>query len=132
MAIHDLDDCPQAPTIKSLADAVVRMERTSERTASALEQIAAQGAQVASHEKRLDRHDLEINECFMRLRPIEQRHAQDAGVEQVERESDRFWSEVKLKLLTPLLLGTFFLFWLIDKMDVVQWLNRMYRTMTGG
>lgn len=121
---HTVADCPQQPTLTHLV-------QLGERTASALEQIAEQGAMVMSHEKRLDKMDLNVNELYSRVRKVELKHAEEAGIEKVEDVRTKFWTEVKLRLLPSVLAGIFFLCWVFDKWGVVEKIVNLWNEMKG-
>lgn len=113
MAQHNLDDCPQAPTIE-------RMDRTLERVALALEQIAQHTVMVQAHEKRLDVHDEDFREAFERIRTIEDKHLREAGASAVIKRQTKFWDGVRQQITPYAIAGLLFLFWLLDKFDIVQ------------
>ncbi len=125
-------ECAQATKIDSFGKSIARldlhinsvnlhMERSEEhmrRTAIALENLAAQGVLISTHENRLGRHDTHIEEIFGRLRTIETIHAKDEVIEQVESNKEKFWSEVKLKFASPAtLLWMFFILWVLDRSE---------------
>ena len=126
---HLLDECPQGPTITMLVD-------STKRVAEALENIAAQGVAVASHEKRLDKNDKEHDEIFPRLRKLEDHVAFDKGKEVVKDERKKFWTEAKLKLLPTFIVILFFICWLaeqsINPNGILSKLASEFVKMTGG
>lgn len=129
---HFIDECPQAPTINHIVHGVTKLEKISERTALALEKIAEQGALITSHDHRIEKLERDADECFARLRPIERIHAKEEGMEEVEAEGRKFWTDVKLKLLNPILLGIFFVFWAMDKYSGFQMLSKLWHAMMNG
>ena len=124
-------ECAQVATIEGFGKSLQRveshlsnvnshMERSEEhmrRTAVALENIAAQGVLINTHENRLTKHDSHFEELFGRVRVIESVHAKDEGIEEIEEKKEKFWSEMKLKLVTPALTGLFFLLWILDRSE---------------
>ena len=74
LAHHTIIDCPQNPVLASINQTLARWDKRMdrqddlmERQAAALETLAAQGAIVAGHEKRLDKHDIDFREMFSRI-----------------------------------------------------------------
>ena len=124
-------ECAQADKIDGFGSSIARVEshlcnvnnhmkRSEEhmrRTATALENIAAQGVLINTHENRLTKHDSHFEELFGRVRIIEAVHAKDEGIEEIEEKKEKFWSDVKLKLMTPVLTALFFLFWILDRSE---------------
>ena len=96
---------------------MARSEEHMRRTAVALENLAAQGVLINTHENRLTKHDTHFEELFGRVRTIEAVHAKDEGIEEIEDKKEKFWSEMKLKLMTPVLTGLFFLLWILDRSE---------------
>lgn len=159
---HTLEDCPQNPTLAQIQSTLKRLDAHGERTAVALESIAAQGAILGSHEKRLDKHDVDFREMFSRINDerkldklaadvesvaarvvaLEKDHAKEAGAEAVEalaldaaREKTKFWTEFKIRMITPVMLATVILLWLIGKWELVQRVAaivREFRELFGG
>ncbi len=124
-------ECAQSEKIDNFGKSLTRldshinsvnkhMERSEEhmrRTAVALENIAAQGVLINTHENRLTKHDSHFEELFGRVRSIEAVHAKDEGIEEIEEKKEKFWSELKLKMVTPALTGLFFLLWILDRSE---------------
>lgn len=128
---HSLEECPQNPTIGRIEDTLSRLDAHGERTAVALETIAAQGILVSQHEKRLDKHDEHFNELFTRVRKVELKDAKDLGAKTVENKSNRFWDQIKTNLV-PYVIGSVFLFfYTMDKYDVFQKIAKIYKEMKG-
>ena len=125
--MHSLNECPQNSTIERIEDTLERLEKHGERTAVALEVIASQVVRTDHLEKRVDKHDEHFNEAFNRLRVIENKHAKESGAEAVERKQEKFWTEIRLKLFTPITLAAFFILWVLDKMDAFQWLLNLIK-----
>jgi hypothetical protein len=135
---HTIDDCPQAPTIATINEAIKRvdergerMEAHGERTAIALEEIARQGVMVQNHERRIEKNETDIDNLGEKVRQIERRHDIDHGKEEVLGERKKFWTDVKVKLAGPMMGGVFFAFWLIDRFNVLQKTMKLWREMTG-
>ena len=128
---HTLENCPQGPVISD-------MKQLLARVAVALEDIAAQGVSVASHEKRLDGHDKNVIDLYNLVRglrddisAIQTKHAREDGAEEVIEEQKSFWRDIK-KQLTPFAVGGgMFIFYLLDRFDVVQHLTKWWKEMKG-
>jgi hypothetical protein len=108
------------------------LDDSSARTAIALEQIAAQGVMVASHEKRLDKHSADLGEAFTRLRSIELRHAEDHGAEEITGERKKFWTALKIQLAPYVMFAVFFTGWASDKFGLFQKIAKLYHEMVNG
>ena len=135
---HLIDDCPQAATIATIGEAIKRvdargerMEIHGERTALALEEIVRQGVMVQNHEKRLDKTEDDINHLGEKIRVIEHRHEIDHGKEEVLGEQKKFWTEVKLRLVSPLLVTIFFFWWVSDKYNIGVKIAKLFKEMRG-
>jgi len=144
MTHTSLAECSQTQTFEQIKETLRRLDAHGERTAVALEHIAEQGAIVAQHEKRLDKHDLDLREVFHRVNDqdrlervelkvaeLEKKVAKEEGAEAVVEEKKKFWTDVKLQLVTPALAGSFFLLWLIDKMGFLTRLLSLWREFAG-
>jgi len=159
---HAIEDCPQNPTLAHIQSTLERLDKHGERTAAALESIARQGAILGSHEKRLDKHDMDLREFFNRVNDerklnlltlelkdvaarvtsLEMAHAKEAGEEIVEtkiqmrregdeRERKKFWTELKIRMITPIMFGLFFALWLIDKWNLVLKFKELLKDFRG-
>lgn len=162
MPLHDINDCPQTPTLSQIQDTLKRLDAHGERTAVALESIAAQGAILGSHEKRLDKHDLDLREVFnrvndehkltdltvavrgvaARVEALELAQAKEEGVEETEARIEaqqeavalvdkKFWTDLKLKLLNPIIFSVFFLAWLVEKYGLATKLKALLKEFKG-
>ena len=128
---HSVVECAQADLLKSQSDTLARLDGSYARVAVALEELARRGAQVDGHEKRLDKNDVEHEEVFKRLRAMERLAAVEDGIDKVEGERTKFWTEVKLRLIGPLMTGTFFALWLSEKFGVLDWITKQFCEMGG-
>lgn len=72
---HTLEECPQNPTLERFGETLSRLDSHTERTAIAMERLAAQGVMVNNHEKRLDKHDQDLGEIFRWRRGVEKEHS---------------------------------------------------------
>lgn len=155
---HTLLNCPQNPVLLNMTLTLRRLDAHTERTAIAMEAIAAQGAIIGSHEKRLDKNDLDTREVFKRLNDttkadkltsevvalegrvtlLEKAHAKEEGAEEIEarleaqqeeanKEKRKFWTELKIKLITPVMFTLFFSLWLIDKWSLAEKFKALLR-----
>lgn len=125
--MHSLNECPQNPTIERIEDTLERLEKHGERTAIALEVIASQVVRTDYLEKRVDKHDEDLKESFSRLRIIENKHSKEAGVESVERKQEKFWTEIRIRLFTPIILVIFFILWVFDKLNIFQGVWKLFK-----
>jgi len=128
---HTLQDCPQGPVISDLRE-------TMGRVALALETIAAQGVAVASHEKRLDKHDANVTDLYNRtmalkddMAVINARHAREEGAEGVIVEQRKFWQQVKVALTPKMLSLAIFAIYLVDRLNVGGKLAKLWKEMNG-
>ena len=128
---HTLEECPQGP-------AILDMKTLLGRVAVALEDIAAQGATVASHEKRLDKHDTNVTDLYNRttalkddIAKINERHAREAGAEEVKTESRKFWQQVKIALTPKMLSLAIFAIYLVDRLNIGGKLAKLWKEMNG-
>lgn len=103
---HESSGCNQIPVFDRISlnfnhinETLTRLDGHGERTAVALEAIAAQGAIVASHEKRLDSHDAALGEVFQRTRVIELAREHYLGAEGVREQDKAFWDRIKVKMV---------------------------------
>lgn len=148
-------DCGQTQTFAQIEATLRRLDAHGERTAVALEHIAEQGAMVAGHEKRLDKHDLDFREMFNRINDqsrlekveakvheLEKKLAGEEAAEELEAqiqariEADdtikkKFWTDVKVRMITPATAVLFFAIWLIDKWDLVLKLKMLMAEFKG-
>ena len=146
---HTVLDCPQNPTFNHIQDSLKRLESHSARTADAMEKMAANSATLDSHSQKLREHDTAFIEVFnwrrefvdkqdgdfranlARIVELEKAQAVTAAVDHVveekEAKDERFWSEVKIKLLTPIITAVFFAIWIIDKMGAAEWLLKAFK-----
>jgi len=148
-AAHALVDCAQGPILAHIMATLEHMDTRGERTAVALEQIAAQGAMMAGHEKRLDKHDEAFTVVFNRINDqarlerveqklveLEKKIAKEDGAEEViyvaRAERRKFWTDVKLKMIGPCLTFLFFALWLCDKMNLFTKARALWCQFTGG
>ena len=138
-------ECIQVQTFEQIQATLRRLDAHGERTAVALEQIAQQGAMVAGHEKRLDKHDIDLRECFSRVNDnarlerletkvadLEVKLAKDEGAESVVEKHEKFWTEVRLKLITPIITVAFLALWLADRTGTITKLVALWREFNGG
>jgi uncharacterized coiled-coil protein SlyX len=138
-------ECIQVQTFEQIQATLRRLDAHGERTAVALEQIAQQGAMVAGHEKRLDKHDKDFQELFSRVNDptwkerteqrvtaLELKLAKDEGAEEVVEKHEKFWTEVRLKLVTPIVTVAFLALWLADRTGTITKLVALWREFNGG
>lgn len=141
---HHTEVCTQTQTFEQIKETLRRLDAHGERTAIALEHIAEQGAIVAQHEKRLDKHDLDLREVFHRVNDqdrlerveqkvaeLEKKVAKEEGAEEVAVEKKKFWTDLKLQMATPIMVAVFFTLWLIGKLEIVAKLLRLWKEFTG-
>lgn len=133
-----IEECPQATTIVAIEGTLRELKSTNDRLevhsirqTQALEQIAAQGITVQNHERRLDIIDKNLDEIYPRIRKIEILHAEEKGAEKVTDKQEQFWTELRLKLVTPLVIAAFFIMWVLDKIGAIEWLVRNIQDFKG-
>lgn len=128
---HTLAECPQNPTLDHIMTTLTRLDAHGERTARALEAIAAQSVAVEGHEKRLDKHDQDFRELFSRVNDqvrierveervfeLEKKHAREDGADEVIEEQKKFWTGVKTQLTPYAPAAVFFVFYLLDRFGI--------------
>jgi hypothetical protein len=131
MPQHAIEECPQAPVINDMKTLLARV-------AVALEDIAAQGVMVKSHEKRLDKHDDNVEDLYSLIRElmgeieaINVKHAREAGAAKVIEAQAGFWRKVKISLapyMVGVVVGTaMFSFYLMDRFNVAQHLAKWWK-----
>jgi len=141
---HNIDVCAQTQTFEQIKETLRRLDAHGERTAIALEHIAEQGAIVAQHEKRLDKHDIDLREVFHRVNDqerlerveqkvaeLEKKVAKEEGAEEVAVEKKKFWTDLKLQLATPIMVAAFFFLWLTGKLEIAAKLLKLWREFAG-
>lgn len=141
---HSLAECPQNPTLEHIVKTLDRFALQGERTASALEEIAAQGVAVANHEKRLDKHDLDFRELFSRVNDqarldmvesrvasLELKHAKEAGIEEVEVEQKKFWAGIKTQLVPYIPMLALFTLYVLDRFGLVLKVLELWQKFKG-
>ena len=128
---HAVEDCPQAPIIQSIQELMGRVVK-------ALEDIAAQGAMVSAHEKRLDNQNEHIENLYAINRLIKEditkiqlKHAQERGAEAVIGKNKAFAEKIKVSLAPYLLSAGIFFIWLFDKGNVGEKLAKLWHEFKG-
>jgi len=141
---HTVADCPQNPTLDHIMKSLDRFATQGERTATALEEIAAQSVAVANHEKRLDKHDLDFRELFSRVNDekrlasveervadLEMKHAKEAGAVEVETEQKKFWAGVKTQMAPYLPFAIFLALYVLDQHGLVLKVLELWNKFNG-
>jgi len=138
-----------ATTLQFFKDAELRREGREERMLIAMENVAAQGAVLEITSKRVDKHDQDLTEAFGLLRVLDQstasmsdmedmkkkvsslelRNAEKHGQEATKRQGIIFWGGVKQQMAPYALWALFFLFWVVDKYNIVQRLAKLIAEM---
>lgn len=146
---HPTDDCLHNETFMHISATLKRLDRHTERTAIAMEEMAAQGAIIKNHEARINKHDVDISEAFgqlrmlqdttasvedidqirLRVHTIEIGRATAAGAEEIIGERRRFWDGIKQQMTTNLLLWVGFAIWTIDRFNVAQKIAVLFKKM---
>jgi hypothetical protein len=151
MPVHPVEDCPHNDTFRHISETLNRLDRHTERSAIAMEEMAAQSAIIRNHEARLTEQHKNINEAFVRIRTLEDttvsdeefqkvrhkvsklelRHARESGVEMVEEKHEKFWDDMKCKSTPFAFTFMFLLLWLSDKFNVFQNIAKWLKEMKG-
>lgn len=145
---HSVIECPQNPTLIHIQDTLRRLDGHGERTAVALENLAANSATIESHTLQLAQHNTAFIDLFNWRKDFEKKQDYDyrqnlerivalekakiavevkeAVEEKVEAKEEKiieakakFWTDVKLKMLTPMLLVLLFIVLIVDKLNLV-------------
>lgn len=70
-----------------------------------------------------------------RVQVIEYRHVEEQAVEAVEEKIEerqwQFWAEMRKQFTPYVAVGLFFVFWLIDRYGVLQWVVKMLKEFKG-
>jgi len=163
---HTIADCPQTPilmqikeTLGFLRESQARLDHHGERTALAMEKLAANSATIEGHAQKIKEHDTAFVELFNwrrtfidkqdddfrsnleRIVALEKARAVHDAIEVVtekveekeekkEAVKEQFWNEVRLRLLTPLMVGAFFLIWIIDKTGIAVKAVEMWKAFS--
>ena len=150
---HIIEECPQAPTLAVHGAMMVahretldRLDMNYTRVAVALETLAARGAQVDSIEKRVDIHKEQIQIAFNQIREVDKRvtyleikesewEGEDKAEENAKKEG-LIWTKLQkgtifLQVLTPVVLGLFFILWMADTYGVFRFIAKNLKEMTG-
>lgn len=148
---HPLEDCPHNETFMHISATLKRLDRHTERSAIAMEEMAAQGAILKNHEVRMEKQDKDIGEAFSRIRILEDttvsvedfdkvrhkvskmelQHAKEYGADEVIEKQQEFWSGVKQQVTANALMGMLFIIWLVDKFNVAQAIAKLWKEMKG-
>jgi len=122
MPTHNLADCPHNPTFDSIAATLTRLDKHTERTATALEDLVRVSVTIQNHEVRIDKNTKDIGAAWKVLREIELRHAEEHGAavveEKIEERQQKFWDGVKQQFTEKAIMGMFFAWWLGDKFHI--------------
>lgn len=140
---HLIEECPQADRIQAVSETLLDLKDSNKRVAIALETLAARGAQVDSHEKHFDKHDIQIDTAFGQIRGIDVRvmnleikkgewEGAKKAKEEIKIETDKEKKQVwtlleKLQLLTPVLLFFGFILYIIEKFSIMSRLIHLVR-----
>ena len=136
--MHQIEECPHNETFVHIAKTLDRLDEHTLRSAVAMEEIAKQGILIASHEKRLDGHQKDLREAFIRVKALEQTaaldsdmtavrsrveiielwHAKELGAEEVVEKEKTFWNGIKQQLAPYLLTAGIFAVLVFDKLDI--------------
>jgi hypothetical protein len=131
MPTHPIEDCPHNPTFMHISKTLDRLDSHTERAAIAMEEMAAQGAILANHEARLNKHDLDLREVFGRVRIVENFQSKEEGAEEVVEKQQKFWDGVKQQVTPYALIGAVFIIYLLDKFNVSIFLAKVWKEMKG-
>lgn len=146
---HPIDDCLHNETFMHISATLKRLDRHTERTAIAMEEMAAHGAIIRNHEARINKHDVDISEAFgqlrmlqdttasvedidqirLRVHAVEIRHATEAGAEEIVGDRRRFWDGIKQQMATNVLVWLGFAIWTIDRFNVAQKITSLFKKM---
>jgi hypothetical protein len=129
--MHPLEDCPHNETFRHIGETLGRLDRHTERTAIAMEEMAAQGAILKNHEARLNVHEKDIDEAFERIRVVERKHDKEDGIQVVKKQRAKFWDGIKQQTTPYAFTVLFFVLWLADRFNVFQFFCRMFKEMKG-
>lgn len=131
MAVHSTNDCIHNETFDHISKTLDRLDNHTERAAVAMEEMAKQSVIISNHERRLGDHDAAFREAFSRVRILEELKNRYVGAEKVIEKRQKFWDGVKQQVTPYAIVGLIFMFWLIDKFNVTQFLSKMFKEMKG-
>jgi hypothetical protein len=139
----------QGQTQLHILDSLKRLDAHGERTAAAMERMAENSATIEAQTKRLDQHDTAFIELFNwrrnfvekqdgdyrnnldRIVALEKHVAVDGALEEVAKEKDKFWTDVKIKLIGPILTGALFVLYVADKTGLIDKLFDLWSEFAG-
>ena len=126
---HAIEECPHNETFQHFTSTLERLDKHTERSAIAMEEIARQGVTIFNHEVRLNKHDEDLKEAFGRFRTLEEFKALETGKETIVVEKRLFWNGVKQQMVPYVVIVCWFLFWMVDKFNVVTWFTKLFKEM---
>ena len=126
-----IDGCLHTETFMQIRDTLTRLDRHTERSAIAMEEMAAQGAILKNHEQRLNKNEADIDEVFERVRTVERRHDKEEGIQIVKKQQAKFWDGIKQQTTPYAFTVLFFLLWLSDRLNVFTTITKWFKEFKG-
>ncbi len=117
--------------LKAMGETLADQKIISARTYEVLSVISEQGAQIQSLIMRADCAQNDMDQAFRAIRRIDLRHAREDGADKVETEQKAFWAGMRQRSTPFVFTLLFFLLWLGDKFNVVQFFAKMFKEMKG-
>jgi uncharacterized coiled-coil protein SlyX len=117
--------------LKSVSDTLAEQKQLGAKTYEKLADISEQGAQIKSLTERMGEAERDIQVAFKSIRRIDLLHAKECGEEAVNEKRKKFWDGVKTQITPYAISGLLFILWLVDKLDVVQAIAKLWKEMKG-
>jgi hypothetical protein len=117
--------------LKSMNETLTDQKAISAETYKVLSVISEQGAQLRSITSRVDDNERDLQIAFKSIRRIDLRHAHEDGAEDIVKEHSQFWNGIKQQSTPYAFTVLFFVLWLADKFNVIQFFAGMFKQMKG-
>jgi hypothetical protein len=86
---------------------------------------------IITDDRKIEKLTADFEELSAKVIRLEKTHAKEEGEELVdsrvqarmeleEHEKKKFWTELKIRMVTPVMFATFFALWLIDKWSLAE------------
>jgi outer membrane murein-binding lipoprotein Lpp len=86
---------------------------------------------IITDDRKIEKLTSDMEELSAKVIRLEKTHAKEEGAELVEArvqarleleetEKKKFWTEFKIKMISPVLFGVFFAIWVIDKWNLAE------------